>query len=315
MKLASPFIVLLFSLLPNAAEGQYIPVVEEDKFWIYLQHEDIDHPSPVAGHAITFQGDTIINALNYKKVYRFMLAGEHSCPNPPCFQFDIPYQITSKSLISFIREDTSSKKVYNLPFLPYGFCDTIEHLVLDFSLTIGDTLHDCLYEFIGAFPEYPLASLGIVDSIQVVPKFGKNRNTIFTTGIAIHGGLGHYWDVLILEGMGLEHYGIFHEPLTYLVDFCEGGMEVCELILNNTTVESEKEVTISPNPTQGLFTVTIGEELLNATCTIVNSVGQVTQSLKLTELNYSKQLHSPGIYFWRVEKGGLLIRAGKLICE
>lgn len=315
MKLASLITVLLFCLAPGMIQGQYIPIVEEDKFWIYLHHWDEDHPEAVSGHAITFQGDTVINSVSYKKVYRYGLNGGHNCQFPPCFQFDRPYQSFGKLLVAFIREDTVNKKVYNLPAEPYGFCDTSEHLILDYALEIGDTLNACLYDFIGANPEYPFGPLGIVDSIQVVPRFGKNRNTIFTTGIASYGGLPFYSQVLILEGVGLENYGIFHEYLTYLVDFCEGGMEACELILSNAPVESEKEVNISPNPTQGLFTVSISEELLNATCTIVNSLGQVTQSFKLTDLNNTGQLSSSGIYFWRIEQDGRLMRTGKIICN
>ena len=309
-------VILLFLFLaPTLTKGQYLPIVEEGKFWIYLSHIDEDHPSPTYGFAITLEGDTIINALSYKKAYQIMLKGYHNCQFPPCFQFDLPYQPLGKQLVAFIREDTVSKKVYNLPAFPYGFCDTIDHLIFDFALGVGDAINDCLYEFIGAFPYYPLGPLGIVDSIRVVPRFGKNRNTIFTTGIARYGGLGFYWQILILEGVGLENYGIFHEPLIYLVDFCEGGTEACDLILSNNTIENESEVNVFPNPTQGLFTVAISAELLNATCTIVNSLGQVTQTFTLKELNSSGQLNSPGLYFWRVEKGGHLIRTGKVICN
>jgi hypothetical protein len=316
MKLAPLFTILLFSLVSNMLQGQYIPIVEEDKFWIYLYCWDEDHPQAVSGHAITFQGDTVINSVSYKKVYRYGLNGGHHCQFPPCFEFDRPYQSFTKQLVAFIREDTVSRKVYTLPLLHYEFfCDTVEHLILDYALSIDDTLNTCLYDFIGAKPEYPFEPLGIVDSIQVVPSFGKDRNTIFTTGVARYGGLPYYSQVLLLEGIGLEYYGIFHEGLTYLVDFCEGGIEACELILSNTPVESEKEVIISPNPTQGLFTVTIAEELLNATCTIVNSLGQTVQSFKLTERNSTGQLHTPGIYFWRIELDGRFIKTGKIICE
>lgn len=73
------------------------------------------------------------------------------------------------------------------------------------------------------------------------------------------------------------------------------------------------DVQLFPNPTQGIFTVTISEALLNATCTIVNSLGQVTQSFKLTDINSTGQLFSPGIYFWRVEQDGRFIKKGKLV--
>jgi hypothetical protein len=237
--------------------GQYVSMVEEGKFWIYLNHENSVIPSPVSGHAITFQGDTIINSLSYKKVYRYNLKGEHHCPYPPCFQFDIPYQTISKTLISFIREDTISKKVFCLPSLSLDlFCDTDEHLIFDYSLAIGDTLNSCIYEFIGA-DNGSNPPFGIVDSLKVTARFGKNRNTIFTTGAQVYIGLPPIGEILILEGVGLEVYGLFHEPLSLLVDYCEDGIEPCELLLSNSPILRKKEITIFPNPTNGMFQVSI----------------------------------------------------------
>ena len=262
MKLIPIGIILFFSLRTNILFGQYIPIVEEGKFWIYLNHWDEDHPAAISGHAITFLGDTVINSLSYKKVYKHALAGGHPCQFPPCFQFDIPYHTTSNGLISFIREDTANKKVFNLPVLSWdSFCDTSEYLIFDYSLNVGDTLNSCIYEFIGADFMYN-PEFGLVDSIKLTERFGKNRNTIFTTGYPKYGGLGWSGEILILEGVGLEHYGIFHEPLSYLVDFCEDGMEACDLIASTPTVEPNNEIAIFPNPTNGMVQISIGNVVL-----------------------------------------------------
>src|SRR5688572_18690710 len=97
-----PFLFIL-SLMAKLSIGQYDPMVAEGKYWIYLNyyisaHEDL---LPVSGHAITFEGDTIINTIGYKKVYKHLLKGTHPCMYPPCWQFAYPYQTESKSLISF----------------------------------------------------------------------------------------------------------------------------------------------------------------------------------------------------------------------
>lgn len=271
--------------------GQYIPMVEEGKFWIYLNYSDIDHPAPVSGHAITFQGDTIINSFTYKKVYKHDLAGEHNCQFPPCFQFDIPYQTTSKTLISFMREDAAGKKVFNLPVLNFGFCDTIEHLLFDYSLGTGDTINSCIYDFIGA--GHP--SWGIVDSISVTEKFGRNRVTIFTTGTQAYVGLPLVGEVLILEGVGLENYGVFYDPFSCLVDFCEGGMEACGIISANAVIENKKEINIFPNPTSGELHISMAKEELKS-MRIFSALGifvtdfQRTNSLDVSNLE-------EGIYF------------------
>ena len=130
MKPESLAFIFLFLFGPKLLQGQYIPIVEEGKYWIYLNyyisaHEDL---LPVSGHALSFEGDTTVNSINYKKVYKHLLKGAHPCMYPPCWQFTYPYQTESKSLISLIREDTLSKKIFNLPFSSFGFCDTSEHL-------------------------------------------------------------------------------------------------------------------------------------------------------------------------------------------
>lgn len=262
MKPESISIVVLLSILSINLSGQYLPIVEEGKYWIYLNHWDSDHPVAVSGHAITFQGDTIINSLNYKKVYSYQLKGSHPCQFPPCFEFDLPYQSEGRFLVALIREDTVQKRSFILP-IGSGeiFCEPNEYLLFDFSLTVSDTLNDCVYDFIGAnnnnFP-----TMGIVDSVKVIEKFGKNRTTIFTYGFPLWAYLPAEGKVLLLEGVGLENYGIFHEPLSWVVDFCEGGMESCQLISSTTNFENNIEATIFPNPTNGVCQIAMnGEEI------------------------------------------------------
>lgn len=313
MKLQCLLFILLFAFAPSMSKGQYIPMVEEGKYWIYLDYLDGQPPMAATGHAITFQGDTVINSNSYKKVYWYSLAGYHNCQYPPCFQFYLPYQPMSKALIAFIREDTMQKRIYNLPVWDFEYCSPAEYLMFDFSLDIGDTLNDCLYEFIGGNPERP--GFGLVDSIQIIEKFGKSRNTIFSYGFPINAGDPFEEKVLIFEGVGLEYYGIFHEYLSYLVDFCEDGMDVCDLISSNAPVEGDKEINVFPNPTQGELTVIISDPMLGATCTIFDCLGRKAQSFRLTALETTTQLNSSGMYFWQVVHDGRLIKTGKLICN
>ncbi|MBP6680266.1 MAG: hypothetical protein KA166_03685 [Saprospiraceae bacterium] len=60
MKLQSLLFILLFSFAPSMSKGQYIPMVEEGRYWIYLDCFDGQPPMATRGHAITFQGDTVI---------------------------------------------------------------------------------------------------------------------------------------------------------------------------------------------------------------------------------------------------------------
>ncbi len=180
---------------------------------------------------------------------------------PPCWQFNYPYQTESKSLISFIREDTVSKKVYNLPVSPFGFCDTTEHLIFDFSLAIGDTVNSCIYAFIGA-SSITGTPAGIVDSIGALEIFGKTRNTIFTTGFDNYGQDFAITRISIVEGIGLEWHGLFFDPLSPLVDFCEDETGFCQLLVSNSPVERTKELTLFPNPATHTVPISAEEEEL-----------------------------------------------------
>ncbi|MBK9105983.1 MAG: T9SS type A sorting domain-containing protein [Saprospiraceae bacterium] len=295
MRPESFVIIFLLSFAPKMIQGQYIPMVEEGKYWIYLNYYiSGDHLLPVSGHAITFEGDTIINSLSYKKVYKHLLKGGHPCMYPPCWEFTYPYQTESKSVISFIREDTLEKQIYNLPLLNWEFCDTAEHLIFDYSLGIGDTVNSCIYDFIlaGLITETPA---GIVDSIGARDLFGKSRNTIFTTGYLPYGQDYFIQPISIVEGVGLELAGIFFNPLSVLIDFCEGGINPCQLLSSNFGIENPKPINIFPNPTKGILHVS-SEEVEIKSIRIYSTMGLFLAEFPITNSIDISNLEK-GIYF------------------
>ena len=273
--------------------------MEEGKFWIYKNHENPDSPSAVSGHAITILGDTSINSVNYKKVYLINLKGENPCPpwESPCWEFDIPYQSKGKSIISLIREDTISRKIYNLPSSIYDFCETDEYLLLDYSLNLGDTLNACAYENILPGGN-AVQDVGIVDSIKIVDAYGKSRNTIHTLGFYNGIGLPQQWPIQILEGVGLNTYGIFYFWRSIFVDYCEGEIEQCNLILSNENVEIKNEIKIFPNPSNGIFQISINQENLKS-IKVYSILGQLKKELKLTNSVDLSALEN-GIYIMEI---------------
>ena len=291
-----PLVILLFLFLfSKTIQGQYIPMVEEGKYWIYLNYFiQLDDFLPVSGHAITFQGDTVINSVSYKKVFKLNLKGYHNCPWPPCWQFTYPYQTESKELIAFIREDTLSKKIYNLPLSLYEFCDTTEHLIFDFSLAVGDTVNSCIYDFIGAMYVSETPG-GIVDSMGAIEIYGKNRNTIFTTGFLPFGQDFAIEQLSIMEGIGLEGAGIFFNPLSTFVDFCEGGLYPCQLLSSNSDIESRKTINIFPNPTKDIVQVSTGDAMLKS-IRVYSAMGVLQNEFINTHMIDLANLDS-GVYF------------------
>ncbi len=277
MKIKPYQLILLIFFTPTLLNGQYTPFVEEGKFWIYENHLNSDFPSAISGHAITFLGDTIINSFTYKKVYQLNLKGEHDCPpaQVPCWNFDYPYQTESKAITALIREDTLNKKIYNLLNSSTGE----EALLFDFSLNVGDTLNNYVYESIWASTtkEFPG---GIVDSIKVIETHGQLRNSIFTFGFYSIIGLPFELPIIISEGLGFTEFGIFYKPLSVFVDYCEGEIEHCNLILSNESTTLLKEIKVYPNPSNGIFRIETDEALKNIR--VFSILGQVKIESKFT---------------------------------
>jgi hypothetical protein len=139
-------------------------------------------------------------------------------------------------------------------------------------------------------------------------KYGKDRTTFYTYGVPIWGGLAIYREVLLMEGVGLEYYGIFHEPLSYLVDFCEGGMESCQLITSTNRIESNKEATIFPNPTKGVCQISMNEEEIKS-IRLYSAMGLFKSEFKRTHTIDLSNLQA-GIYYLEItsEKGERIIK-------
>ncbi len=251
------------------SKAQYLPVVVEGKYWVLKKYGDSDIPHAISAYALVISGDTLVNSLAYKKVYLSFLAGSHPCPPPqfPCFVPDFPYRALNKELVSLIREDTLSKMVYNLPIARHDFfCDTIEYLVFDFSLEMGNVLNKCVYEAIGG------GSFGFVDSTGVYELYDNNRNTLYTTGYQTYLGLPPIGAIRIMEGIGFENYGVFHDPRSELIDFCAGGAQSCEILSSTTVPLDVQTVTIFPNPSKGVFHVQVNEGRLKC-IRVYNTLG------------------------------------------
>lgn len=85
------------------------------------------------------EGDTFINTLHYKKVYRLYFHADYSSGVP---EWNPPLQIENIVLFGAVREE--NQKVYAIQFVPdyFAFNCTInsEFLFYDLNVQVGDTL-------------------------------------------------------------------------------------------------------------------------------------------------------------------------------
>ena len=320
-----PIILTLVASIQSVfLNAQYIPLIEESKYWIYFDFQK--RPRPTTGFLITIKGDTIVQNTAYKKVYKYELSGEVKTINfnePPIFVADIPYNVIDKELVSLIREDVNEKLIYNLPIKldsctkpsngvinpcnDIVFCDTLEHLLFDFSLSTGDTLNYCSYAPLHYWPIEP----EIIDSVKLEMHFGKLRNTFFTYGVASYlpnldePGPIPPSRVRIIEGVGFQNQGIFNYRFGSLVYYCEGDLEDCDIVSATKEVYlKESHVNVYPNPASDCLTVESNEDIESISIINPNGIALITVSFE-TLLNLSNI--PDGIYIIKIrfENGNL----------
>ena len=264
------FIIIILLLNTSLIQAQYCPLLEEDKNWFFTVLYGESGGQISTSYIVNVEGDTIINNVAYKKLLRRELAGEHPCQSPPCFVPFIPYQVMRPRLYAILREDTTEQKVYCLKENSSANPDIEEFLLFDFSVNTGDTLSSFIRTFIAA--DDLDSSYGIVDSITTETIIDKERKVINTWGLIPTNGLGFFDKILLIEGIGLwafdvpgfgEGIGFFPRNDTFMFDYCEGDYNDCNIILSNNEIDDSINVTVSPNPTNGIFSISSNKLIEN----------------------------------------------------
>lgn len=202
------------------------------------------------------QGDTIINGEMYK-----VIQNTHYT-NPPLY-------------IGFLREDTIQGKVWFRSWL-----DTTERLVMDLSLTVGDSV---------VLGENPITGHHVVvDSVFYL----NNRKHIRLN----HQHYTHLSDqpFMFIEGevstMGFYFYdGHLGSESSYLLCTHKDGLQTYNFadtcfVMSTATKEivAQLDFTVFPNPAEDFFNVEIKEEFTqNYTGQLINITGKILQTTRL----------------------------------
>jgi hypothetical protein len=105
-------------------------------------------------------------------------------------------------------------------------------------------------------------------------------------------------EIPIAEGLGFKDYGIFYKPQSGFVDYCEGEMEQCNLILSIESTQLQEEINIFPNPSNGVFQVSINLENLKS-LRAYSILGQLKKESKFTNKIDLSNLEC-GLYFLEI---------------
>ena len=305
-------IVLSFLLLSLNSNSQVNLYFANDPVWKMTSGQWINGCSSISVYNYYLNGDTIINSttfpdtiLNtktYKKVYSqgigFLVWNGSGSPPPNC----PPDTITVINSVPdyFIRSD---QKIWYIIFPN----DSIEYLLYDFNLNIGDTI--------------PQTIINLQNNIYVT-----NIDSFFTpNGYYKIFNLSSGFD--LIEGIGstfglIEPMSIFIESSSELLCFSinntsyypSSGLN-CEVITNIKEVESDFIISVFPNP----FTdhLIINKKIKDKLrFKIYNSEGKLVEEQFIDSEKRQIKLKTdvnPGFYFYSVtdEKGKT--KNGKLV--
>jgi Secretion system C-terminal sorting domain len=290
--------VFIFASLSSFAQQKYVPFIGEDKYWIYSQTDDADIPNSIGAFIITFGSDTMVNGIDYTKLIYLGLNGEHPSIHKPCFVPYYPYQINANDtrVLAYIREDTVHKKVFCLPNDNEDhFCDSEEHLLLDFNQKVGDTISQCNLVIHSGWPI--TNQYFTVDSIKMEDVYGQIRKTFYFNGY-LYGGLPIIVRVRLIEGIGLENNLHFYiDQKVKFIDFCEGTLVDCNIIssIKDTPPSIKYQLTITPNPTTDFINISSALEILKME--VIDRNGNILLTSLVNDIDV--RVLSPGFYYLR----------------
>jgi len=230
------FVTLLFLLfLGHSYSQNYVPFVKEGATWINVYWQSNEYQKPTIRVWKNFiEDDTVINNLNYKFIYR-------SSADSLNYK---KYKISA----DLIREDTN-RRIYVI-YKDQGILDSIEYLLYDFNIEIGDTIY---YNtpMNGDSLKYILKG---IDTVQIS---GQNRRR-YSFDRDLHTGTDYWY-----EGIGSIPYGFLGPHMEPFESGIFLGCYYDSIIYwrNNTgrncsvlSVEENKykkpSISAYPNPTQ-----------------------------------------------------------------
>jgi hypothetical protein len=229
MKKLYPFLFFLFCLGASAQTGNYIPFPDSSAGW-NQKFNGANPPCYWYGYSTYYiKGDTLINSVNYKKIYE-----DRYSNGSPCNPIYTSFEYYSGAL----RNDIGGKRVL------FVEPDSItERLVYDFSVAIGDTIStDTLWPD----PNVPGIKIVIdsIDSVLVNGNYHRRFNYTNSSGNASP-GLDYY-----IEGIG-SGYGLFpmyfvFEGATWLLCFTQNGQSHVFDSEGCVAITAVPEETISP---------------------------------------------------------------------
>jgi hypothetical protein len=293
------FLMMIMVILQNELLSQtYNNLVVENSQWQIMQ-DDESTPWEDNMYGYVLRGDTVINDLTYKKLFK------------RSFEAPQVYLITEQWLCGFLREDVENEKVYVIEW-GWGGCDSsnAEYLLFDFSLDVGDTSGMCIHtEYIGLSTLESKVSEFIYEKDRNIYNFGQTS-------------------VELIEGIG-SFNGLLESPVinvsggvsSYLWDYCRGTDEECGVLyVGISELHKNNMIMVYPNPTKDHVTVSLSifnpSKLGKLHVILFNSIGKEMDRIEVfsdcTAIDLNLIKYPNGLYMIALEMDNKIVCSKKL---
>ncbi|MDD4673936.1 MAG: T9SS type A sorting domain-containing protein [Bacteroidales bacterium] len=283
-------VICFLPILMYSQEYEYVAFPTSNAIWSEFYGRELMHNYLSSYDKVTLNGeDTLINQLNYKKLYLF---------------YGASFEISNATYLGAIREE--NRKVYYIGDTihqgkPFGYSGLPEILLYDFNVKVGDTLN-CNGELLANF--YCL----IVESIDTISIGNKLRKQIsfegsyakWIEGIGSVQGLLFAGERIATKGQAFGELICFkfNDEILYFNESYDECMPVGiseNIILSNTL--------IYPNPTSDVINIEVPENILSPRIYMFDVYGRIVRIDSNSKRNYVIDLKGlpKGIYILKIQ--------------
>ncbi len=257
-------------------------------------------------------GDTIIGANSYNKIYKTGQGINHIVASPPicppgCSNYEYYYYNNSYS--GGLRQDTSQRKVFFIP--PTTTLDT---LLYDFNLSVGDTLPST---WINYNPENYVTS---IDSILIGSSYRKRfqlSSSASANEVTLIEGIGSSLGLLspLTSNVNVSfHYNILNCVTINGLTIYPDTSAICSLISEVYENKNDLSFSVYPNPFMKELKILVNNYHVAEIILYDVTSRKLLQQAFITSITLNTELFPEGIYSYEIRTNGIN-KKGRIIKE
>ncbi len=267
----------------SAQSQSYLPMLEDGKEW-YLDYVCVDFCAgqTVTVYHLSINGDTTIGNQTYKRIE----ANFRNLSNP--------FGWSTTGFFSWMREDTTTGKVYTLANCQGGVGS--EQLLFDFSLNVGDKISNCLDTAITCTNVSTITTLDGVPRRQMdLDRFAPASNP------------------KVIEGLGGNYYTWRLAPLAFVEEVYLGcvlkdGVPIygpCANLITNVSEAIEPAFTIRSFSGDDTQSFEISQLPMPGSLTVFDLSGRKIKELPVSASGGRLEVNGlgKGIYIYQLKSG------------